>query len=78
MLHLANIRFCIIVTNHFARTPIDTFLKIEFTQEVKRKMTLFNVLTVIIYQAETLISVGIVLHFMNARGYVMNSVSILK
>ena len=53
------------------------FFEIEFTQEVKRKMTLFNVLTVIIYQAETIISVGIVLHFMNARGYVI-SVSILK
>ena len=52
-------------------------MKIEFTQEVKRKMTFFNALIVVIYQAVTLISVCIVLHFMKARGYVI-SVSILE
>ena len=54
-----------------------TFLKIEFTQEVKRKMTFLNALIVIIYQAKILIYVHSIALHKGERLYVI-SVSILK
>ena len=70
MLLLAIIRLCIIVTEAFCQNTNAHFFENIFHTESEKEDAFFNALIVITYQAKILILVGILLHFMKARGHI--------